>query len=37
MNYDDFVITDEQAEKIAISVFNDICLFIIKHKKDSKN
>lgn len=37
MNYDNFVITDEQAEKIAINVFNDICLFVKERNKNTKD
>lgn len=37
MDYGDFIITDEQAEKIAINVFNDILLFVKERKENTKD
>ena len=37
MNYDDYVITDEQAKKIAIALFDDITLFVKEHKENTED
>lgn len=37
MNYDNFIITDEQAEKIAIALFTDITLFVKEHKGNTED
>ena len=37
LNYDDYVITDEQAKKIAIALFDDITLFVKEHKENTED
>lgn len=37
MNYDNYVITDEQAKKIAIALFDDITLFVKEHKENTED